>query len=265
MKMKQSNYWQTRLSDNIYKANVKLMEKRLLKVYQSASKSIEIEAIDLYSKMLTAGEISANMMYSENRYRVLQEKISQEIIKIGKAEEKEVAQTLLNTFKQVYTETNKGLGMASEWTILNENMAKEIVYSNFKGGNFSSRIWKNKDVLRTKLENAVIETVVGGRSKDVAVKGIKERFGVGFSDADRIVRTETQRVLNEGQKESYIANGYTKYQYSAELDERTSEICEELDGKIFSFAEASVGVNFPPMHPNCRSTILPVLDESLFK
>jgi len=260
-----SKYWQTRLSDNIYKENVKLMEKRLLKVYKSASKSIEIQTIDLYSKMLTAGEISANMMYSENRYKVLQDKINQEIIKIGKAEEKEVAKTLLNTFKQVFTETNKGLGVATEWTILNDNMAKEIVFANFKGAKFSDRIWSNKDALRSKLEKAVIETVVGGRSKDVAVKNIKERFGVGFSDADRIVRTETQRVLNEGQKESYMTNGYTQYQYSAELDERTSEICEELDGKIFSFAEASVGVNFPPMHPNCRSTILPVLDEELFK
>lgn len=260
-----SKYWQIRLSDNIYKENVKLMEKRLLKVYQSASLAIEIQTIDLYTKMLTAGEISANMLYSENRYRVLQDKINQEIIKIGKAEEKEVTQILLKTFKQVYTETNKGLGMATEWTILNDKMAKEIVFANFKGAKFSDRIWSNKDALRKKLEKSVIESVVGGRSKDIAVKGIKERFGVGFSDADRIVRTETQRVLNEGQKASYMENGYTKYKYSAELDERTSDICEELDGEIFDFAEAEIGLNFPPMHPNCRSTILPVLDEDLFK
>jgi uncharacterized protein with gpF-like domain len=45
------------------------------------------------------------------------------------------------------------------------------------------------------------------------------------------------------------------------LDSRTSEICRELNGKRFKLSEAEVGVNYPPMHPNCRSTTQLVLDE----
>lgn len=254
------DYWQTRLNDNIYKKNTKALERKLLNTYKQANKTISNELVDLYAKMLEKGEISATMMFSENRYKALQDIINKEIIKIGKVEEKEVANSLLTSYKQVYQQTNKGLKVATDWTILNDKMAKEIVFANFKGAEFSERIWKNKDDLRKQIEKSVIDNVIGGQSKDRAVEDIQERFGVGFNDADRIIRTETQRVLNEGQKQSYISNGYTQYEYLAEIDDRTSDICEDLDGDIFDFADAIVGVNFPPMHPNCRSTIIPIID-----
>lgn len=265
-KLNPSNeYWQARLSDNIFKKNTKLMEQELLKAYKRAGKTIEGQMVDLYAKMLEGGEISANMMFQNNRYKVIQDKINNEIIKLGKKEEQIISKSLLKSYKEVYQVTNKGMGVAAEWTILNEHMAKEVIFSNIKGADFSERIWGNKFALREKLEQVVTDTVIAGRSKDVGVKAIRERFGVGFSDADRIVRTETQRVLNEGQAQSYISNNYTQYEYLAELDDRTSDICEDLNGEVFDFIDKQIGVNFPPMHPNCRSTIIPVLNQDLFK
>lgn len=38
------------------------------------------------------------------------------------------------------------------------------------------------------------------------------------------------------------------------LDSRTSLICSELHRETFETSKASVGVNYPPMHPRCRST-----------
>ena len=64
---------------------------------RTANKTISNELVDLYAKMLEKGEISANMMYSENRYKALQDIINKEIIKIGKVEEKEVANSLLTS------------------------------------------------------------------------------------------------------------------------------------------------------------------------
>ena len=34
----------------------------------------------------------------------------------------------------------------------------------------------------------------------------------------------------------------------------------ELNGKEFNFTVSSVGENMPPMHTNCRSTIIPVVE-----
>ena len=42
---------------------------------------------------------------------------------------------------------------------------------------------------------------------------------------------------------------------------KTSDICQELDNKVFLEKERQVGVNAPPMHPFCRSTTAPVIDE----
>ena len=45
------------------------------------------------------------------------------------------------------------------------------------------------------------------------------------------------------------------------LDMKTSDICQELDNKVFLEKDRQVGVNAPPMHPFCRSTTAPVIDE----
>lgn len=55
----------------------------------------------------------------------------------------------------------------------------------------------------------------------------------------------------------YKECGITSYCFLATLDRRTSPQCRELDGKVFLIAEAETGKNYPPIHPNCRSTTVP--------
>jgi len=48
-----------------------------------------------------------------------------------------------------------------------------------------------------------------------------------------------------------------QYKILATLDHRTSEICADMDGKLFNVGEEEPGINFPPFHPNCRTTQIP--------
>ena len=41
---------------------------------------------------------------------------------------------------------------------------------------------------------------------------------------------------------------------------RTSPMCQEHDGKVYELAKVEVGVNYPPLHPWCRSSIAPEID-----
>jgi SPP1 gp7 family putative phage head morphogenesis protein len=250
-----NEYWQVRLSDSIFKKNTKELKKQLLKYYKQASKTIENEIANLYVKMLADGEISSNTLYSFSRYRNLQETISKEIYKIGKLEIESTQLTLLDSYKEIYLKTNEKLGIDTSWTILNENFAKEVVNANFKGAKYSDRIWDNKSKLKQQLEKNIVDTVIAGQSKDKAVKAIIDRFGVAFSDSDRIIRTETMRVLNDGQKQSYKDNGYTKVEWLVEDDDRLCDECSPLDGKIFD-------INAVPslIHPNCRCTFVAVIE-----
>ena len=65
--------------------------------------------------------------------------------------------------------------------------------------------------------------------------------------------------------ESYKECGIDKYQYLATLDLRTSEICRELDGKVFLVKDQQPGKNCPPMHPWCRSTTIAIIGEKMLE
>jgi SPP1 gp7 family putative phage head morphogenesis protein len=77
-----------------------------------------------------------------------------------------------------------------------------------------------------------------------------------------VVRTETTSVYNQGRKSywesdplaSQIVQGY---QYSAIIDDRTTDVCEYLDGKIFDEGDF-IDRLVPPLHFNCRSLLVPV-------
>ena len=75
----------------------------------------------------------------------------------------------------------------------------------------------------------------------------------------RLVRTESNYCTNQAELRGYAAAGIEKYEYSALEDNRTSDICKALDGKVFDIKDAVVGVNYPPMHPFCRSSTVPVI------
>lgn len=75
-----------------------------------------------------------------------------------------------------------------------------------------------------------------------------------------IARTETVKLANEGLKNMYIENDITSYRYLAAIDDRTSDICQELNGQVFLTKDGTPGVNMPPMHVNCRSSIIGLVE-----
>jgi len=67
--------------------------------------------------------------------------------------------------------------------------------------------------------------------------------------ATMIARTETAYALTEGQRQGYAQMGITKLERVEDPD--ACDICAELNGKIYTIAEAE-GVL--PEHPNCEGT-----------
>ncbi|WP_419074968.1 minor capsid protein, partial [Phascolarctobacterium faecium] len=74
-------------------------------------------------------------------------------------------------------------------------------------------------------------------------------------------RTEVSHVLNDANFQAMEDNDIERYVYTAVLDFKTSEICRDLDGKDFALKDKRQGINAPPMHPNCRSTTVPMVDD----
>lgn len=78
-------------------------------------------------------------------------------------------------------------------------------------------------------------------------------------NASTVVRTAVQHVASSARQEVWEANTdvVKRYQFLATLDRVTSRICRTLDQQEFDFGKGPI----PPVHPNCRSTTIPVLDD----
>jgi SPP1 gp7 family putative phage head morphogenesis protein len=73
-----------------------------------------------------------------------------------------------------------------------------------------------------------------------------------------LAQTATAAILNGVRSEFYRANKriIRREQYVATLDSRTTPICQSLDGELFPVGEGP----HPPIHINCRSIRVPVVD-----
>ena len=143
--------------------------------------------------------------------------------------------------------------------VISETKIKGVLNTNWSGEMFSDRIWKQKEKLVSSISANLQDTFIRNHTHRKPTQDLKKRFDVKQFEAERLVRTESARVVEEASKIAMEDAEIKKYEYVAVEDQRTSEICGELDGKIFLLAEATTGVNYPPMHPNCRSTTIPVL------
>lgn len=199
-----------------------------------------------------------------NRLKMLEAQLWAESKKVAIQERnistKSYEKTLTDTYYRTIYDIAKGTGIDSPFSMLNQRTIEKILETKFEGSNYSERIWKNTDILANSLQDILARAVATGQAPERTIREVMERFDVGFSNASRLVRTETNYFENKGELESYKELGIKKFKFLATLDERTSDICRSMDSKIFNVKDAEQGKNVPPLHPYCRSTIVPVVD-----
>lgn len=124
------------------------------------------------------------------------------------------------------------------------------------GSTYSIDIWKNTGKLASSIKDELLISLMTGRGTRETTQAIAERFNVGQNDARRLVRTESAFFHNQMELLSYEDAEITKYKFVAVLDKRTSRICQKHDNVVYRVDEAVPGVNYPPLHPWCRSTTI---------
>lgn len=204
--------------------------------------------------------------YRIDRLRALETDLQIQLTHATKAQEAGVAKTLRQVAKVSQATTalrfKDTVGVAFN-KISAEKMTK-IIYSSWSGESWSDRIWADRDYVGKKVQRILEKGVPQGTSLQTMSKELAQATNQSFNNSFRLIRTETShidgQVLLESFKQAKRELGYTKYIYDAFIDNRTSTICKDLDNEVFYIDDAQIGVNFPPMHPNCRSTC--VLDEN---
>lgn len=154
-------------------------------------------------------------------------------------------------------------------TILGKNMssvrykkAKAVVDQQYYGVLWSKRLWTNSEKMKKEVEKSVANVVVRGSHPKEYVKDVRKHIkDVDMAGKKKTESTKTLLLTESARVQAQVMIDNFKefdpdgeYEYIAKLDERTSKVCRGLDGKRFKVKDAKVGVNFFPMHPNCRSS-----------
>lgn len=147
-------------------------------------------------------------------------------------------------------------GLAYSFSNLPETEIKRLRGLKWTGEAYSDRIWSNTGALASSVKDELLMSLMTGRSVRDTSQAIAERFEVGQNKARRLVRTESAFFHNQMELLSYEEAEITKYKFVAVLDRRTSHICQEHDNKVYDTDKAVPGVNYPPLHPWCRSTTI---------
>lgn len=194
------------------------------------------------------------------RLRALQDAINVELCKVTHEYQMTLEDTLIGLFSAQYEKACELMGVMAPG--IPREAIKKIIEYPYAGKMFSDRIWDNKDALVKYIQQDLTVGIIRGDSIQKMARQLKKDLNVLYYQAERLVRTETNYAMNQAHLKGYKDSGVVeKYEFLAAHDKRTSKLCRDLDGQTFELSEATVGVNYPPMHPNCRSTVVPVLED----
>ena len=150
------------------------------------------------------------------------------------------------------------LGVSYKLKPVEQDVLDNIINTKIDGKTYSSRIWNNKNKVAKTLKKEINDFLNGKTDVNIISKNIKNRFDVNYNISNRLVRTEIAKVQCEANEVWANEHNIKKQLFCATLDRRTSKICQSLDGKIYDFDDEDKKI--PPLHPNCRSCLIDIVD-----
>ena len=251
--VKNQKYWEERiiLKDKLLEKDINKIDKKLLKAFKDARKEVLDQLKIIYSDI-------ESTEYAKYRIESLLTSINITLDNLYSNNEKLVTEGLIEIYKKMDQEASIDLG--ASFNTINENLIREAIKTNWSGLSFSDRIWEHRRRLAFTIKGELTKGLTRGDSLQDMSRIIADKLNNSYSNTLRLVRTESCFIMNEATINNYKDNGIKKYQFMAFLDKKTSKQCREMDNKIISIEDYKIGKNCPPLHPNCRSAITPIVD-----
>ncbi|MGI5891735.1 MAG: minor capsid protein, partial [Bacillota bacterium] len=236
------------------------IEKARDKDYRTDNKAY-LQALSVRARVRRLEALGANiLMESEKLYNELE---SSSKAMFEKVYEQTYYKTAFDTFQ--------GVGFGVDLSKVNKRAVQSLLEYPWNGKNYSDNIWDKQKDLAGELNKVITRGMIQGQSVQEMSRALRDahlgkdydrgKKGGQLYNATRVVRTETNYIANQASKDMYSDLGMKRYEYCATLDSRTSEICADLNGQVFDTEDAKPGVNYPPMHPHCRSTTVPYFED----
>lgn len=256
-------YWaerQTKALNNLTDKSIKQTEAQLAIYYNRTMKKIigQFELIynEVFSKLSEGKEITPADLYKLDSYWQIQGQLREELQKLGEYEIAALSKNFEKQYKSIYEAIAiKGLDTFSTADI---DIAKQVINQIWcaDGKSWSQRIWENTALLQETLNTTLVDCVITGVKPTQLKQQLQERFGVSYSRANTLVRTEMSHLQNQAARQRYEDYGIQQVEVWADKDERRCEVCAKLHQTRYP-----VGGAMPiPAHPNCRCSLIPVVE-----
>lgn len=252
---KQSSYWAKRTLQSEQRAAAIgfSLNKEHHKLYVRAYNRIlrEIERLATKGGM-DFNDLTNSEVYHYDRLLNLKDLIESEFTDLTN----KMTTSTENALIKVYESTREGaaIDFGIDFKKPNEFQVKAVVNEVYKGSNYSERIWKSNKDLGGRIQADMERMIMQGRSPQEISKKLQRDFNVGYSNSERLVRTEASRVYNNARTASYKEFGIDKVEFLAEPG--SCDVCAKHDGKIYKLEQGPE----IPVHPRCRCAYAPVID-----
>lgn len=153
-----------------------------------------------------------------------------------------------------YHDFATGAEMSVRFDTIDAHTLAQAVAKKWNEGNYSTRVWNDRNRLVKSMATILPQSFSRGLNVNKLGDMLAKELNVSQNRGRTLARTEINNICNQADLAVYKAAGIKKYQFVATLDLRTSEICRSMDNTVHEVSQARTGINFPPLHPNCRST-----------
>lgn len=239
--MNNQKYWEERaiLKDKLLEKDIKKIEKKLLKLFKDTRKEVLNELKIIYADISTTE-------YAKYQIESILTSINNILDTLYQRNEEELTKAFIDLYYKFDNEASIDLGVS--FNTINENLIRETIKTKWSGLSFSERIWEHRRRLAFAIKEELTKGLTRGDSLQDMSRIIADKFNTSYSNAIRLVRTESCWVMNEATVNNYKNNEIQQYEIMAFLDSKTSKICRQMDGEVIDVKDAIAGVNMPPFH-----------------
>ena len=183
-----------------------------------------------------------------------------------------------NTITDAYYESiynvHKYIGVGYAFAKVNDKLIRDILSYKWSGFDYSERVWINRGKLKNIIREEITQMLIQGKGLNETAKEfaqrtkqfhnkLDKRFKNHYQNCKKLIHTEHSFFMSEASMKAYEETGVGKYEILATLDNRTSKICQSMDGKVFYVKDRVVGKNCSPFHVKCRTTETPYIDDEV--
>jgi len=138
-----------------------------------------------------------------------------------------------------------------------ETVRQAVLTKSMEGHKLSTWFKSFEKSIRIKMMEEIKQGIIAGEGLPEIGRRLRNVTVLKRRQAEYIARTAVSSVVHHAREETFKQNEdiVKEVMWVSTLDERTTDICQGLDGRVFPINEGPR----PPIHFNCRSTIVPVV------